>query len=245
VTRHALLDQLDEIDQTLLTQVRTSPPDPLTSKERTLTRSYLLVAHALLEEAIESIFVSHFDNARVAVSAGRFAPSTLLPLYAAALEWGIDIPTYHKRKWNGFLSSKLADAHVTDAVRKNHGLKEQNVQDLAKLVGIEWAVIDDAPGVSLAALSTLGAKRGVAGHTSLFSGSNEQLAGEEYPSNVREWVSQAAESVIELEDVVSRLSAPAFAEDSSPVVGELQARTRMSLRLYARHIAGHRRRRLP
>jgi hypothetical protein len=241
VTEHPLLAQLGQIDRTLLGPVKTAPPDLLTSEERSQTRAFLLLAHALLEEAIETIFLSHFRDASAIIASGKAVPTELLPFYASVLEWGSEkLPTYAKRKWLGFISSQTAEEHVTNVVRKNHGLKEDNVKELAKLVGIEWAVIDDAPGIELGALTTLGVKRGVAGHTSLFSGLNQSLLGEEYPVNVREWVEQAAKSVIELEAVISRLSTPPSITEPSPApVPKLpHKRKRRRVQLRVSRVAG-------
>lgn len=210
VTDHPLLAELAEIDDTLLATVTTVPPDPLRSDERTLTRAYLLLCHAVLEEHIEKIFIAHFADAQTLISAGASVPVELLPFYAAAHEWtNVTLPTYSKRKWTGFLASPIATEHVKSIISKNHGLKEDNVKELAKLVGIEWAFIDDAAGVELAALTTLGVKRGAAGHTSPFN-VDHSLSGQEYPANVREWVSQAAKTVIEIESVVGRITKSAM-----------------------------------
>ncbi len=207
-----------EIEATLLSGVSTSPPDPLTTRERTLTRAYLLVAHAILEERIEGIFLNHFARAREVIASGTSIPAGLLSYYAAALEWKRDIPTYAKRQWLGFMSSPVADEYVASEVRENHGLKSDNVQDLAKLVGVEWAAIDDAADVQLAALTTLGAKRGAAGHTSPFTSPAQAVAEEEYPANVREWVDQAVRTVIALESVVEQLSSTSSLENASSTV---------------------------
>ncbi|GEP48673.1 hypothetical protein FVP74_13895 [Microbacterium saccharophilum] len=207
MTNHPLLAEIAEIESTLLSDVSTAPPDPLSTRERTVTRAYLLVAHAILEERIEGIFLEHFNRARRVIAEGVSVPVGLLPFFAAALEWNRDIPTYNKRQWLGVMSSPLAIEYVTSEVRENHGLKADNVRDLAKLVGIEWAVIDDAVDIQLAALTTLGAKRGAAGHTSPFNSPTQAVTEEEYPANVREWVEQAARTVIALESVVDQLSA--------------------------------------
>lgn len=203
---HPLLNELAEIDSALLSAVTTVPPDPLSPREKILTRAYLLLAHAVLEERIESMFLAYFRNARQLISSGGPLPVELLSFYAAVMEWGTPVPpTYVKRSGQGFISSRLADEHVADALRKNHGLKEENVSELAKLVGIEWSILDDAPGIQMSSLSTLGVKRGTAGHTSPFSGLDKALDGEDYPVNVREWVHQAAASVIELQSVMEKI----------------------------------------
>ena len=207
MTDHSLWDEITEIESTLLSEVSTSPPDPLSTRERTLTRAYLLVAHAILEERIEAIFVEHFSRACEVIAANKFVPVGLLSFYAAALEWRRDMPSYGKRQWLGYMSSPVAVEYVASEVRENHGLKAANVQDLAKLVGVEWAVIDDAADVRLAALTTLGAKRGAAGHTSPFTSPVQAVSEEEYPANVREWVAEAVQTVIALEAVVKQLSA--------------------------------------
>lgn len=208
MTEHPLLTQLREMETTLLAGVSTVPPDPLRSEERTLTRAYLVLAHAVLEEEVEQIFLNHFDSVRQLLATVDYAPLELLPFFAAVHEWNtaVQLPTYAKRNYMGYITSPKVSEYVSSEVRENHGLKADNVMGLAKLVGIEWTVIDDAPGVELTALTTLGVKRGAAGHTSLFSGRNQALAGQEYPVNVREWVENAAKTVIELERVVKSLS---------------------------------------
>ncbi|WP_143181043.1 HEPN domain-containing protein [Glutamicibacter sp. 0426] len=208
MTNHPLLAEIAEIDNTLLSTVTTAPPDPLSADERTRTRAYLLLCHAVLEERIENIFIEHFNRALELISSDKPIPREILPFYAASMEWGVNfLPTYSKRNWLGFMSNPQALEHVTSVIKKNHGLKMENVRDLAKLVGIEWGVIDDAAGVEMSALTTLGVKRGAAGHTSLFSGNDNSLSGEEYPANVREWVNQAANTVIRIEAVVAEISA--------------------------------------
>ncbi|MGW9629655.1 hypothetical protein ACWGST_03065 [Agromyces sp. NPDC055520] len=227
VANHPLLAEVEEIDTTLLTSVTTIPPDRLRSDERTMTRAYLLVTHAVLEERIENIFLAHFFNARAVIDSGSAIPAGLLPFYSAALEWaGIDPPTYAKRTWRGYMSSSVAEAHVKSVIQNNHGLKRNNIQDLAKLVGIEWAAIDDAPGVEISALTTLGAKRGAAGHTSPFIGPDQAITEEEYPANVREWVNNAVRTVIHLEDVISQMCATQTAHPSDAHRQSLMRRSR-------------------
>jgi hypothetical protein len=239
VTEHPLLTQLREMETTLLAGVSTVPPDPLRSEERTLTRAYLVLAHAVLEEEVEQIFLNHFDSVRQLLATVDYAPLELLPFFAAVHEWNtaVQLPTYAKRNYMGYITSPKASEYVSSEVRENHGLKADNVMGLAKLVGIEWTVIDDAPGVELTALTTLGVKRGAAGHTSLFSGRNQALAGQEYPVNVREWVENAAKTVIELERVVKSLSTePAEAVVASKV-GVMRQRSRRP-KIRASRIAG-------
>lgn len=227
MTDHPLLAEIAEIASTLLSDVSTAPPDPLSPRERTVTRAYLLVAHAILEERIEGIFVEHFNRARAVIAEGASVSVGLLPFYAAAMEWDRVVPTYNKRRWLGFMSSPMADEYVASEVRENHGLKAGNVQELAKLVGIEWAAIDDAADVQLASLTTLGAKRGAAGHTSPFNSPTQAVSEEEYPANVREWVEQAVLTVIALEAVVEQLSVPERPKARRPRWSRIRLRARL------------------
>jgi hypothetical protein len=227
VTDHPLLAEIAEVESTLLSEVSTAPPDPLSTRERTVTRAYLLVAHAILEERIEGIFLEHFNRARQVIAESVSVPLGLLPFYASALEWNRPIPTYNKRQWVGVMSSPMAVEYIASEVRENHGLKADNVQDLAKLVGIEWAAIDDAADIQLAALTTLGAKRGAAGHTSPFNSPTQVVAEEEYPANVREWVEQAVRTVIALEAVVEQLSAPESRKVREPRWPRIRLRARL------------------
>jgi len=189
-----LKEQLDHLDHTFLKTVVTPFPDPLSAPEKAQVHAYLVLAHAVLEEHLESIFESHFDRLcswliadMVPLECVRFtfAVSELISKKAGAYATR-DIPT---------MIRNLGKIEFANKLLANNGLKSSNVQKMARLVGLQWQDFENALNVELNDLDTLGAKRGAAGHLSPYTGKATEIANSDGPDDVRMWVSDGYDAV--------------------------------------------------
>ena len=74
---------------------------------------------------------------------------------------------YKKRGLPGYM--RQARDEFARLVRQSHGLSPDNVNGLAKLVGLDWESFDTELATHLVALKTLAVRRGEAGHLSPFT----------------------------------------------------------------------------
>jgi hypothetical protein len=190
-------EQLQWLESTLLPAVKPGPLEQLSEQDRTAVAAYLVLAHACIEEAIEDAFLSH---ARAMLDLVDQDPRTT-PLAVArfALNVGINLPgkkvaPYSQRKLLNTLKAALKDYEVT-VVDQNHGIKEDNISNLAEGVGLEWEAFDVGLGSHIADLETLGAKRGKVGHLSPFTDKAVLVKAEINITDAKAWVMAAQDAV--------------------------------------------------
>lgn len=191
-----LSDQLKNLDRALLGAVTTQFPTPLTAAEQALTHGYLVLAHAVLEEHLEKIFEEHYDRLASWLTSDMVPRETALLTYAVR-EWlpaSINVG-YKQREMQQFIAKPARDEFVK-LLGRNNGLKLENVATLAKLVGLNWKCFEDSLNTELSDLTTLGSKRGAAGHLSPYTNKVTELTENDYPDDVRGWV-DAGETAIE------------------------------------------------
>jgi hypothetical protein len=200
-----LRHQLSHLNETLLGNVKTEFPDELLVEELTFTRSYLVLAHAVLEEHLEDIFRKHCKAVVSSLSFDLVPYEAVLLAFAAGA--GIEKKRYLEYKKRGshdfFIHIFLKDYEAT--VVNNHGLKSSNVEGLAKPLGINWLRMDGVLNSQLADLNTLGSKRGAAGHLSPFTEKATVLAANNHPDELREWVRAAMDAVDSIEQYLRDL----------------------------------------
>lgn len=189
--------QLQHLDDALLKPISTQFPDPLLPAEQALLRAYIVLCHAIFEEAIEDLALSHLNRVRgwledgvVPHSAARLAFALSSLVHPDTV--GLDIPLK-------VLASK-AHPLLVGLIQQNHGIRQSNVKKLVQAVGIEWSKLDASLNAELLDLDTLGSKRGEAGHLSPFTEKSVQITSLVYPDEAREWVMAAHLAVIALED---------------------------------------------
>jgi hypothetical protein len=148
-----------------------------------------------LEEHLELGFERHFERLL------RWLGSPVVPLEVARMTFALpellssgQIPTYKKRSLVGL--QKAARQAYQGKLKANNGLKTDNIQALAKFIGVDWSELDAYLNQSLIDLDTLGVKRGEAGHMSPYTDRGVQLTRHDYPENVREWVNGGRDAVV-------------------------------------------------
>lgn len=201
-----LKEQLDHLDRTLLSGIVSTFPEPLPDGDRALAHAYLVLAHAVLEEALEEVFEKHYDRLASWLNADMVPLEAAKLVYAAA-GWakvaGVE-QAYKVRD----LHSQIAKSCRSEFEKKlgsNNGIKTHNVQNLAKLIGVSWEEFENELSDALADLTTLGAKRGDAGHLSPFSKKMTELTDALDPDDVRKWVSDGLSGVERISTYLSSL----------------------------------------
>lgn len=199
-----LSEQIDILDSAFLSRIPANADRPLNEEERALVRGYLVLAHAILEERLEDAITAYFDDLTGSLD-GAVVPRDGVSLAFAAAklseELGHQVASFHDVPR---LLSGLGRSALLVQLRKNHGLKEDNVKQLARLVGLNWQETEAALSAVLPDLNTLGSKRGEAGHISPFSAAATAISDAVGPDEVREWV---ANGRIAIEQIVAFLSA--------------------------------------
>jgi len=167
----------------------------LTDEEKAVTNAYLVLAHAVLEETIEAAFERHFQRL-VSWFDSRTLPLESARLLFAMREWMPEsyVPSFKKRDLVGIV--RAAHKPFLAEVRGNHGIKPHNIENLARLVGLDWNRFEAALNTQMEDLRTLGTKRGDAGHLSPYSEKAVALSRQDYPENVREWVNAGRDAVL-------------------------------------------------
>lgn len=196
--------QLDNLDKLLLAGVQTQFPDELPDEEKAMINAYVVLSHAVIEEFIEDLFESHFRRlAGWLVS--PMVPAETVGLAYAIAEWLPDDrrSTYKKRSLDA--TFKAASTALAGQLRQNHGIKVSNITTMASLVGVEWQRMDAALNAQLADLTTLGSKRGEAGHLSPYTDRAQAITRLTQPDEVREWVGNARKACIAMRTYLDRL----------------------------------------
>lgn len=203
-------EQLDHLDKTLLATVVTQFPAPLTATEKAQVHAYLVLAHAVLEEHLESAFERHFDTLSSWFMGG------MVPLECVRLAFAVS--QYISKDQAGFktrntpeLIRGLGRKEVVRQLGDNNGLKPSNIQSMSKLIGLHWPDLEGALNAELNDLDTLGVKRGAAGHLSPYTAKTTAIAQTDGPDDVRKWVHDgynAVEALIRYLDSLVRGQQP-------------------------------------
>jgi hypothetical protein len=101
---------------------------------------------------------------------------------------------------------KAGSSRVEKAVIANHGIKETNVEHLAKAAGVEWPPFEAACHMALTQLDTLGGKRGSVAHVS--TSKSQITANPIYPANALQWVEDALAATQIIEDYLTACRQP-------------------------------------
>lgn len=204
-----LKEQLDHLDAALIANVQSTSLTPLSERERAQVNAYLVLAHAVLEEHLESMFLDHFDRL-VAHFSNSMVPIECIRLAFAVAELTPEIVgTAYKKRDVVALVQNLGRKRFETRLNTNHGIKTTNIETIAKGVGLDWQSFEDALSEAIADLNTLGAKRGSAGHLSPFTDRVTSIKEEITPDDVRAWVTAAQEALTKIETHLKQI-APVF-----------------------------------
>lgn len=201
-----LSEQLRKLDEAILGAVETDFPEPLSESGRALVSAYLVLAHAVLEEALEDAFSEVYDRLAQSLSE-KFIPVESAHFVYAVSRW---VP----EKISNGQAAKNLHPFLTKACRQefvkkissNHGLKAENVKSMSKLLGLDWDVIEDRFNSELADLNTLGSKRGSAGHLSPYSVKATGLTTNVDPEDVRGWVASGLVAITSVQKYLAALA---------------------------------------
>lgn len=201
----ALQEQVSALDTIFLSSVATDPADTLPDSDVSAIRAYLVLGHACIEETIESTFLEHFDRLAsyvVRESMPAAAASFLFAIGEHLPERRLAMAPYATRTLPGLVKA-YADVYRA-IVTGNHGVTPENIRSLSKPLGIDWSALDLALQIELADLATLGAKRGLASHTSPFGPRGPATKTEVTVADARTYVESGARAAEALRDYLYR-----------------------------------------
>ncbi|WP_142271617.1 hypothetical protein [Mycobacterium sp. AT1] len=203
-----LQDQLHHLDGALLGSVQTKFPDSFTEAEKAQLNAYIVLAHAVLEEHLESVFLAHYDRLVAHLSKPTVPIECVRLVFAVAEPIQTTSGTSYQRLNIVEVVRALGRKHLEAKIASNNGLKLANVQTLAKCVGLHWPAFDDALSSELADLTTLGVKRGSAGHLSPYTEKVTSIEDSVGIDDVRLWVEAARIAVINVERYLKSIAPP-------------------------------------
>ena len=173
-----------------------APPDDLSDTQSLLVRSFVILAHAHIEEFIEQMFSDFLSSKHATVTASEI-PTCYARLI---LHFG-----EHIKGQKGSSSLTPADICTTaksmynsKVIKANNGLKEHNVVQLAKPLGLTENDISNACPELLPALDTLGSRRGSLAHRS-----SQAVTETIYPGQAIKWVDDVLTHFSQLSDLLA------------------------------------------
>lgn len=169
-----------------------------------MINAYVVLCHAVIEEFIEDLFESHFRRL------AGWLVSPMVPAETARLAYAIAdwLPDDHRssyKKRSLDATFKAAGPALAAKLRHNNGIKEPNISSMASLVGVDWRQMDAALNAHLVDLTTLGSKRGEAGHLSPYTERAEAITRLTQPDEVREWVRNARKACLAMQTYLDSL----------------------------------------
>ncbi|GGR67300.1 hypothetical protein GCM10010269_02570 [Streptomyces humidus] len=187
-----LKSDIEELRDALLDTdaLTVAPPDDLTRRQQLLITSFVILAHAHIEEFIEELFVSYVD-ARTAEITEDSTPHCFIRL---SLHFSPDLIGQGAGKYPTTQICQTAiNLYRSKVVKINNGLKAANIAALARPLGLNGDQLSDNCERLFRSLNTLGAKRGKMAHTSSQS-ANETV----YASQAVGWVNDVVDNIDEL-----------------------------------------------
>lgn len=159
-------------------------------------RSYVVLAHAELEECLEEAFLEHLK--RAAELLGHLNARDV-GLRAFWLDGQRPAPAQSPGESFGRALMRERITAMHKVIKKNHGLKASNIEDLATAVGVDYEALEQRLSLHVAAMTTLGTTRGDVGHHSPFSTQVAQIRLLQDMSSVMSRVHDGREAVIEID----------------------------------------------
>lgn len=162
------------------------PEDPgsvkqLTTREQLLTRAYLVLACALVEDFVEGCFLDYVKNSlgsKDGLVSGCFV--------SLAVKFGDDLVGQVNTIPSAAVAAPmLVGLYTSKVIHPNNGVKRKNLETMAKPLGLRDKLEDECDDL-LGPADTLGARRGSVAHTPAVS---EEMR----PSQARELVTDVLE----------------------------------------------------
>lgn len=214
----AQIDQLRADIQTLARVLLPSLPATAvpSSDQKLQTRSFLVLAHSAIEELLE-------ESIHRAVKGCFSIRGVAAPLIALSLaaKYSEHVIGQHGGKVPdpGKIADMLPGLFYTKAIKANNGIRKTSIEGMCKPLGIDIAKLGDVCDSALAALDTLGVKRGASAHT-LRDAAQETI----HPVQAREWVDGAVDAVatllpLVLQEIENRTLGNIPSEPSGPLGG--------------------------
>ncbi|MEU6877965.1 HEPN domain-containing protein [Streptomyces sp. NPDC046712] len=188
-----LRSDIEELKDALLDvdTVAVNPPDDLTRRQQLLITSFVILAHAHIEEFIEELFVSYVEARSVEITKDSI-PHCFVRL---SLHFSGDLIGQGAGKYpTAQVCETAKNLYRSKVVQINNGLKGANVTALAKPLGLHGDPLTDSCDRLFKALNTLGAKRGKMAHTSSSQSASETV----YAGQAVVWVEDAVSNIGEL-----------------------------------------------
>lgn len=156
-----LIDRINFLNNNILPTIKIE--GDYTPIEYDFTRSYVLLVHAEIESFLEERVTEKVNTSLTNWKANRKKSSCLKSILAFCSN---DI-NYEKKKVIERNSLEfrvnLVSSHFLSLIKKNHGIKKENILDLLLPIGIEISELDET---WLVTMDNFGAKRGeIAHHT--------------------------------------------------------------------------------
>ncbi|MFJ2134210.1 HEPN domain-containing protein [Streptomyces sp. NPDC087845] len=193
-----LRNDIDELRNSLMSKSLQSvaPPDDLSSAQSLLVRSFVILAHAHIEEFIEQMF-SDF----IAAKTLEITDETIPACYARLiLHFGENIRG--EKGSSGYAPGQLCltakSMYESKVIKANNGLKEKNVTQMARPLGLTSDEVSDACPDLFPALDTLGSKRGRLAHRS-----SQAVSETIYPGQAIKWVEDVLTHFAQLSNLLS------------------------------------------
>lgn len=189
------VDQVAKLESAFLWSISSQFPDLLDDSENANLHAFLVLSHAVLEEDIEAAFEEYFDELSRQLGEDRVPVAGLLLAYAIAEQVSTEKKIAYKKRHTVSFVQKCGRDVLEKVIRSNNGLKEQNLEKLARAVGLHWEDFEQSLGTAIADLNTFGSKRGSSSHLSPFSSKVTSITGQLDPEDVKRWVSDAVAGV--------------------------------------------------
>lgn len=180
--------QIQTLEGAFLNSIETQFPAPLTEGELANLHAYLVLAHSVLEEEIESAFEEYFHQVAATMKSDLVPKAAVLLAYAVRDKVADKVQVAYKARDVFQFVQGIGRTVIESAIRSNNGIKTENVKNLAEAVGLHWTLFEQNISTALLDLDTLGTKRGSSSHLSPFSPKTTSITSSFDPDDVRNWV---------------------------------------------------------
>jgi hypothetical protein len=188
----ALRDGIQQLKDALLTadMLAINAPDDLSQRQELLITSFVILAHAHIEEFIENLFLSYIEKREMEIRP-ESAPHCFVRL---SLHFSGDLIGQGVGKAEMANLCKIAkNLYISKVIKINNGLKSANLIALAKPLGLHLQIADRCDRL-FPVLNTLGAKRGRMAHTSAAQAATETV----YALQAVAWVDDVSDHIGQL-----------------------------------------------
>lgn len=163
---------------------------PMSPEEAVRVNAYLVLAHAGVEEHVESYLLGIVDEA-MASATDRVVPSCFLHM---ALRYGAELTAKPPVPVGVNACNAVRGLYSRKVINANNGIRASHLHAMCKPLGVDFAgSVEDVHGDTVRAMETLAAKRGSRAHGTDNKSAEETI----YPDPAKQMI----------EDVLTGLSA--------------------------------------